>query len=235
MPNMSAEPYTGTQVLELLEQARNYNRFLLRTVQRWAPRSARIVDFGAGTGTTAIPLLRSGRNVLAVELDSLLQTRLRTAGLSVVGRIEELPSQHAHVVYTLNVLEHIAQDVDALRAINSRLTPGGRLIIYVPAFGSLFSNLDRQVGHFRRYTRADLAEKVARAGFTIIKNEYVDSLGFIAAWVFKKLGRQNQPTQRQIFLYDRVLFPVSRVFDLVFKKMFGKNVLLIAKKPDHAT
>ena len=76
----------------------------------------------------------------------------------------------------LNVLEHIENDVQALKKAFNLLKPGGVLIIEVPASPGLYGAYDRQLRHFRRYSAPELYGKLASAGFTVRRKSH---LGFI--------------------------------------------------------
>ena len=76
-------------------------------------------------------------------------------------------------------------DLATIRALGERLVLGGTLVVYVPAFKVLFTSMDRKVGHVRRYRRTDLRAKVETAGLTVLRSEYVDSLGFAATLAFR--------------------------------------------------
>ena len=108
----------------------------------------------------------------------------------------------ARVIYTLNVLEHIEDDAQSLKILHSKLAPEGKIFIYVPAFMLLYSDFDKKIGHFRRYVKADLRNKLVAAGFKIERGEYVDSGGFFAWMLLKLVGRNNsEPDRAMIKLY----------------------------------
>ena len=99
------------------------------------------------------------------------------------------------------------------------------------AFQVLFSDMDRKVGHYRRYTRASLVAKVEAAGYDVMASWYVDSIGFLATLAYKALARPGGGiNRRSLVIYDRVLFPVSVLCDLLANRFFGKNVLVVARK-----
>jgi len=231
---MSAGPtaaYTGTANLEVMEAARNYNTFLTAQVMAHARPGAAIVDFGAGTGTFAQRLTMAGYAVRCVELDPVLRHRLAAAGLGVYALTEEVPPASLDYIYSLNVLEHIEDDLGALRELRSRLKPGGRLMLYVPAFQSLYSSMDRLVGHFRRYRRHQLLALLRRAGFEIDGARYCDSLGFFATLAFKAIGNDSgRLNERVVIFYDKFLFPLSRLLDRLLDRLLGKNLLVLARR-----
>lgn len=227
--------YSGIENLEVMREAENYNRYLLDTVRNHAPRSARILDFGAGSGQFAIPLSELGLNVTALEPDDLLRNRISSKSVRAVASPDELADGSFEYIYTLNVLEHIPDDVAALRQLHSKLASGGTLLIYVPAFPVLYTSMDAKVGHVRRYTRRTLVAAVRSAGFKVERVAYVDSLGFFAALLFKAIGdRGGELNPRALRLYDRVIFPLSRIIEVATQRWFGKNVLLIARSSPKA-
>ena len=170
----------------------------------------RVIDFGAGSGTFAVPCAAAGFDVTAVEPDERLRALLGRGRIRAVAAVEALPDEAFEYAYTLNVLEHIADDVAALRALRDKLVAGGRLFVYVPAFPVLFTSMDAKVRHVRRYTRATMQAALEAAGFTIEKIGYVDSLGFAATLVFKAIDNgRGDINRRMLRLYDRVVFPAS--------------------------
>jgi len=229
-------PYTGVDHLEVMREAVNYNRYLLDLVQRHAAGATHVMDFGAGSGTFAAPCAVLGYDVTAVEPDAALRASLSAMGIRAVADAAALPDGTFDYAYSLNVLEHIAGDVEALRTVRAKLAPGARLLVYVPAFPLLHTSMDDRVGHLRRYTRATLRNSVAAAGFEIEQIRYADSLGFFATLLFKLIdngsGDVNRPLLR---LYDAVAFPVSRILDSLTHRWFGKNVLLVGRNPGRST
>lgn len=226
------QAYTGVDNLEVMQEAVNYNRYLLDTVRKHAPANGKVLDFGAGSGQFAAPLSKHGMDVTALEPDQLLQQRLRAQGLRVVGSTQEVPDGSLDYIYTLNVLEHIEDDVGALRQIHSKLAPGATLLIYVPAFPVLYTSMDAKVGHVRRYTGDTLRASVMAAGLKVQSIAYVDSIGFFATLLFKLIGDKDGNVNRQALrYYDRLIFPVSRALDLLARGWFGKNLLLVASRP----
>jgi len=251
LPNQDGQPhresaddgpmtYSGTATLEVLDAAaQNYQRFLVGLIAQLGPHTANAgpvsaVDFGAGIGTYAQHARTLGFDVLCVEPNRELQKRLCSMGLLVASGLDTLSDGSQTMIYSFNVLEHIEDDQDVLRGFFRVLAPGGRLLIYVPAFPLLYSALDRQAGHVRRYRRKDLALRAKAAGFEIDKCVYADSLGFPASLVYRALGHRASGTLRSASVrrYDRFLFPVSRWLDNLLQYGFGKNVIMVAHRPE---
>jgi SAM-dependent methyltransferase len=224
--------YSGTENLEIMVEAVNYNAFLVSLISNEARIGETVLDFGAGIGTFAKALALKGHKVQCIEPDQRQRERILQAGLIAYADIRNLRDQSVDLLYSLNVLEHIEDDVAVLRACYEKMKPGGRVLVYVPAFQVLYSSMDKLVGHCRRYTRGGLCEKMRLAGFEVVKNEYVDSAGFLASLLFKAFGSDSGIVNRRALIaYDRYAFPVSRLLDRVSNRLFGKNVLLLARRP----
>jgi SAM-dependent methyltransferase len=224
--------YTGIDNLEVMREAENYNRFLVDLVLSQAQPGDRIVDFGAGAGTFAAPVMAAGRDVVCVESDSTLGAHLSSKGLAVLGDLDQVSDASIDYLYSLNVLEHIADDAAMAARWWRALRPGGRLLVYVPAFEMLFSSMDRKVGHHRRYRLGGLRQILAAAGFRVVQGRYADSLGFVATMLFKLIDSGSGDVNRRMLrLYDRAAFPASRALDRVVGRFIGKNVYVVAVKP----
>ncbi|WP_200282882.1 class I SAM-dependent methyltransferase [Rhabdochromatium marinum] len=232
MNNTSNRFYDGIDNLDIMEKAERYNRFLSKLVVSNARGLVPVLDFGAGTGLLARMITDAGIEIVCVEPDPELRKRLIARSLKTHSRIEDLAPESASGAYSFNVLEHIEDDLAAVRAIYSRLTPGGLFIVYVPAFPMLYGPMDRKVGHLRRYTRVSLLAVLRAAGFVVKRTEYVDSLGFLASLALKWLGDDSGNLNlSMVRLYDRFVFPISRFCDQLWHPFFGKNVVAFAQKP----
>jgi SAM-dependent methyltransferase len=217
--------------LETMAEAKRYNAFLADSITAAAGSSRRLLDFGAGSGTFADTLRSPGRQITCVEAEPRLLARLRDKGFEAHADLQNFPAGTVDFAYTLNVLEHIDDDVAALRDIGKALKPGGRLFIYVPAFMILFTSMDRKVHHLRRYRRNELIRRVRAGGFSVERAEYVDSIGFAATLLYRLIGSSSGDINvAHLKLYDRFVFPLSRMVDRITNRLFGKNVLLIATR-----
>lgn len=232
--------YAGTDNLEVMEEAVNYSSFLIRLLMReltaamarTQPVSGLCVDFGAGIGTFAREIAQRGFSVQCVEPDMVQAGILQQQGFVVQSSLDGFDNGCIDCVYTFNVMEHIEDDIGCFRQMHRKMRAGGRLLVFVPAFQILYSSMDKKVGHLRRYTRRELADKVAAAGFAVVHNDYVDSIGFFVTLLYKLVGNDSGDINRRaLIVYDRILFPLSRMLDRVLGRVLGKNVFLVAEKP----
>ena len=231
--------YVGHDELLVLESAVRYNQHIadqfasvLRRLTVHSDRSPVVIDFGAGIGTISrLFKATTGIAPLGVELDAHQRQVLNERGLEATPGLATVPDGSVDFIFSSNVMEHIEDDVEVLRELHGKLRPGGHLALWVPAFPALWTSLDDRVGHFRRYTVGSVQEALGAAGFTTCPVcHYQDSVGSVLALVFKVVGRNGQLHAGPVRLFDRWLFPVSKVLDVVCRRWFGKNVYVVAVK-----
>jgi len=215
--------YAGTQaLLDGEEGLEGYNRDVVMKLAKGlkfetgSKADSRMLEFGAGTGSLAeIWRNRYDTSPICFEIDPSLAAMLRSKGFECIDSLDSV-QQKVDCVYTSNVLEHIENDLEALQSIRKTIKPGGRLAIYVPALPMLFSDLDRKVGHFRRYKKKELITKVQAAGFTVEKCFYSDSIGVLASFALILVGFRNKAglgSKQSMVLYDRLIYPISKTLD----------------------
>jgi SAM-dependent methyltransferase len=231
---MVTDQYSGVDNLEAMEAAVRYKGYLgglLADLSTRVPAGGASLDFGAGTGTYSKIANEVGLNVTCVEPDVSLGARLEDAGFTVTGSTEAIPDSSYDAVFSFNVLEHIQDDAAALGELWRITRPEGHLLLYTPAFMLLYSSMDRLVGHVRRYQRNQLMTLARSAGWTVTRCEYADSLGVPAGLAYRLVGPESGSLNpRSVRLYDRYVFPASRVLDSAFRHLAGKNVVLWAKR-----
>jgi SAM-dependent methyltransferase len=226
--------YSGTGVLRLVEaKLHNYNASIVDEIVAAGPGHGRILDFGAGIGTLARGMRARGFNVDCVEPDAAQRAEVEAAGFRCYTGIADVPASTYDYIYSSNVLEHIDDDVAALRALHRTLKPAGTLLLYVPAFGILFTINDKVLGHHRRYTGKMLRERLTRAGFTVQSARYSDFLGFFVTLCFKLVSnKMDSFNTRTVGLYDGVIFPISRTIERFVRLPVGKNLYALARRAD---
>ena len=129
----------------------------------------------------------------------------------------------------VDVLEHIEDDRAELERAAGQLKPGGRLVVLSPAHAWLFSPFDKAIGHLRRYRLGDQVT-LAPPGMALIAARYLDSVGILASLANKLWLRSSMPTLRQILIWDRLMVPLSRLFDRLTFGRLGKSVLFVWRK-----
>jgi SAM-dependent methyltransferase len=233
--------YVGKD-LEAMSFAVNYHRWILSMFEPYL--GSRIVEVGAGTGSFSELLLEHRLESLSLvePSDMYQQLRQRMDEVNPSVRVQTHNDIFARVaphigsserpdsIIYVNVLEHIEDDVAELRVINETLERGGRLFIFVPALSWLHGSFDRQINHFRRYSKRELETKCVGAGFKVITSRYFDLLGVLPWWVKYRLLQSEKMEPGAVRFYDQRIVPLARTFESRLKPPLGKNVLLIAEK-----
>ena len=223
--------YSGEENLKVMNNAKNYNAWLQRLItQAMSANAKNIIDFGAGDGIFAKSLTKQNKQIICIEPAQNLHSCLQD--FTVFASLDEVKDKSQDFIYSLNVLEHIEDDVEIIKKIYQKLKSGGSFFIYVPAFQFLYSVMDKKVGHFRRYSRQELIAKFHQAGFNVAECRYADFAGFFASIIFKFLPNQSgTPSTFSIKFYDKFIFPLSLFLDKITKgRILGKNLCLIATK-----
>jgi len=137
----------------------------------------RVLDVGSGDGYLVQALHEACRfrDVIAqdIHLTDALAAELRRPGVEFVRELTD-PNYRADLILLMDVLEHVERPIEFLAQLaRERLSPGGRIVITVPAFQQLFTDHDRALKHFRRYDRAQLVGEVEEAGLAVLDSGYL--------------------------------------------------------------
>ncbi len=249
MPVQKCERGTGTEVrvvsLEyLLEdqnrmaKATNYFAWQSRLVRPHLGR--RIVEVGCGIGNFTASLLDRD---LVVALDSepacvdrLLERYPRHDNLKAYAtspdsdEFSDLVRFQPDSCVCLNVLEHIEDDRQAVRAMASILVPGGSLILLLPAFPALRGPIDHRLEHFRRYRRRDVLALAQDADLKIRTLHFVNLIGFFGWWMNARIFRRDKQSATQIAIFDRLIVPVLSRIESIVPPPFGQSLFAVLEK-----
>jgi len=199
----------------------------------------RILEVGSGHGNLLSYLLDRDL-VVATDIDpsSVGTIRRRFADTpNIIARLCDITSPQAialsqydfDTVISLNTLEHIEDDRAALRNMAQIVNHSGRVIIIVPAFQFLYGTMDSSIGHFRRYTKSDLKDKLHEAGLQVEKQYYFNLLGVLGWLVNGRLLRRTVAPVSQLRLYN-LIFPVASKIESLIPAVIGLSLISIARR-----
>ena len=196
---------------------------------------------GAGSGREQLLVLFGDLGDVAVEREHFLgalATSLshRSAQLPAVGvangLIDDLrePAGSFDAAVLINVLEHIEDDVGALRSVHDRLAPEGRVCVLVPAHPMLYGSLDARYRHFRRYTRSELGRKLKMAGFEPTILRYFNPVGAAGWFLVGRVVRPARLSPSSVRLTEKIAVPVGRLLERLGGPPFGQSVVAVGRR-----
>lgn len=224
------------ETLDNLDGAANYAAWIFGQAEPHLGNQ--VLEVGAGHGTFTAILSARGVRVVATDVSRRCADVLRErfAGDERVtvlhggtDALAGLPPFDSAVL--INVLEHIPDDDAALRDLAATLKPGGRLILWVPAFQFLYSEFDRKIGHYRRYRKSGLRARLMRAGYQVPEIRYMNSAGALAWLVVARLMRRAPTGGAPVSVYDKCFVPVLRRLEGRHGAPFGQSIFAVATWP----
>jgi ubiquinone/menaquinone biosynthesis C-methylase UbiE len=218
-----------------LAEARNYRQALFAEFKPFL--KGEVIEVGAGIGqmTEHLARLPGVTRALAVEPDHEFCARHRAQFPMhelLEGTAADLVAGSAfNAVLSINVLEHIEHDQAELTRYAALLKPrAGALCLFVPARPEIYSPIDKEFGHFRRYTRPELRRKLQEAGFSVVTLHYFNCVGYFAWWLNFCLLKKHSFERQKVRFYDRIIFPVVHTFEsTLVRPPFGQSLLAIGR------
>lgn len=213
---------------------------------RWQAKLAdaelgrRVLEVGCGIGNFSDHLI--GRElVLGIDADQAclahwrerFSGRAEFVGLQLNAEHEEvrtLKKYNIDSIACLNVLEHVERHDLALRNMWEVLTSGGRVVLMVPAFEFLYGEIDRRLGHYRRYTRQSLAAVAEGTGFRVRRLRYMNAVGFFGWWANAKVFHRSEQSSKQIEFFDCYVVPIQSRMENLMAPPFGQSILAVLEK-----
>ena len=232
-----------------ISHAPAYNGWLVDSLREAWTGSSRVLDVGCSIGNVTQVVAdrlaaqgKPGAVVVGVEIipeaarefEERFGERkdMQVVVADIMSASRELDAQAPFdAAVSFNVLEHIEDDVAALRAIATRLKPGGRLGLIVPGGGNqLYGTLDALDRHYRRYTPARLERRLEDAGYEVIAIRKVNMLGAIFWYIKGRVIRSQRFDVGEVKRFDRMV-PVLRRLDAIAGPPFGQSLAAVARVP----
>lgn len=192
------------------------------------PANARILEIGCGTGHN-LPMLAQFGEVDAIEIDEaardIASVRLgKPVGEAPLPELTGVERGAYDMVAVLDVVEHIEDDVGALKAMAECLKPGGAILIAVPAHQWMWSAHDVVNHHKRRYSKATLDAAIKQAGLKHNGLSWFNSLLFPAAVGARLAGKLTGKD-------DSDDSPPPKLLNTIFEKIFRMERYLVGRVP----
>ena len=228
--------YVGLE-LDRFAQVVNWKAYIKSEIGHYI--KGHVLEVGAGIGgITGILFNGWEKSWTCLEPDKDLFNRLTKSLDNSPSKKSEFPkaikgnidhpalNRKFDTILYIDVLEHIENDALEVKKAAQKLEKDGVLIVLAPAHQCLFSPYDDKVGHFRRYSKNQLI-KIRPPGTRLLCLRYLDCVGSLASLGNKVILRTGIPTKNQIIMWDRLMVPLSRIFDSVFGHKIGKSIYIV--------
>jgi len=233
--DLPQQDMVGEDALLAFSEAPRFNHWLYSKIEPYVGH--RILEIGAGIGNLTRCI--SAEKIIATDYSdrhlNTLRRKFVSAAHITIARFDlsgddpsRFSSEQLDTVICLNVLEHVEDDDAGVRLLRDVLIPGGRLILLVPYSQALYCDYDKQLGHFRRYTRANVRDVVKRNGFTVERVFLFNLFGGIGWYVTGKIFHRSHLNSGSIQIFERFVPLFQRIE--FFGAPFGASVICIARK-----
>jgi glycosyltransferase involved in cell wall biosynthesis/phospholipid N-methyltransferase len=210
----------GPLTLQALSKAVHFNQWMGDTIRPYI--GDHVLEIGAGTGNLTRVFLPHRKSYIASDVDPEHMARLSSRfhhrhNLQVRRCDITNPSDFAELAGTmdtvvcLNVLEHVEDDLQALRNIHSALRPNGRAIILVPHGQEIFGTLDTALGHYRRYSHDALQKRMEEAGFYVEKILNFNRVSRPGWYVSGRILKHTRLGATSMTLFDKLVWLWRRI------------------------
>ena len=238
MKYAAAPDYQALSELEIMAGASNYNEWIWETIAPYIGN--RVLEIGSGIGTFT-EFLASKPMIIATDIapnciDHLKSRFANSRNVAIheldIERIDftEWSNIKLDTVMCINVLEHIENDILALRNIHSILDTGGKLILMVPAFQCVYGTIDKFDGHYRRYSKVEVISKLSTAEFSIVQCHFFNSIGLLAWYYVNRVARSNRTSVTKVRMYDRFVIPFLRRLESILNPPFGQSIIAVSQR-----
>jgi SAM-dependent methyltransferase len=234
---MAHESLALTATLKQLAELDRYNSWVYEQIVPGL--GERVLEIGAGTGNITQFLCADSRYVVATdivpsyrkELQQLFGDRpnVEIGKFDLTSKApQDFVGHPFDTVVCLNVLEHIEDDLFALEQMNNVLKVGGKLALLVPAHRILYGEFDRVLGHYRRYEKQEMIDKLKRVGFSKLKLKYFSLLAALPWFINGRMLKRDYLPVEQANLANR-LVPLLKLERLIGPPC-GLSLVAIAQK-----
>ena len=224
--------YPGKE-LELFDKAIFWRTYLYFFIKKFIGK--KILEVGAGVGSFTKIYFKDNLDITLSELDNSNYQTLKKKfnslkNVKVESKLINQFNETFDTILYLSVLEHIEDDKKEILNALEKLKVGGYLVICAPAHNYMYSNFDKEIGHFRRY-EMNFFDNLNLENTNVKKSFFIDSFGQLIYFLNKLIfSKEVYPTKLKIFIWDKVFIPITCIIDFLLFYKFGKNIICIIKK-----
>jgi 2-polyprenyl-3-methyl-5-hydroxy-6-metoxy-1,4-benzoquinol methylase len=237
----SSDP-VGLDTLDSFRQAKNFNQWMYNTIAPWCKGD--ILEIGSGIGNISEFFVKNERNIFLSDLRNeycnLLSKRFSNnkfvIGIEIIDLVDpNFDSKYNYLfnrfdtLFSLNVVEHIEDDILAIHNCKKLLKEDGNLIILVPAYSILYCNYDKELGHYRRYNRLSLKQLFKRNELNIKAQFSFNAFGILGWFILGKIFRRKLLQSSQLNIYNQLVL-IIKWLDYLLLNRIGLSQVIIGHK-----
>ena len=224
--------YDGWE-LGFFDLSKNFRKYQFDLIKEFI--SGKVAEIGPGNGIFLEYYLDRCDKLDLFEPDKNLFSKLNYKfsnheKINIINDEFNITTNIYDVILYLDVLEHIEDYENEILKAHNALKEGGHLVINVPAFQFLYSDFDKDVGHFKRYSKKDITNLGLNNNLEITRLNYYDSIGFLLSFLSKMISSNYKKSFEKKIKIWNLLIPLSRILDKIFFGSFGKSLLIVIKK-----
>lgn len=242
MTTITSKDPVGLHTLEVIAKADRFNRWMYDQFKNQL--KGEILEIGSGIGNISKLVIGEGHTITLSDYneeycDSLQKKFAQDKNVREIIRVDLLHPDFENKykaykekfdsIFLLNVIEHIEDDLMAIKNCNYLLNDEGYLILLAPAYSWLYSSFDKQLGHFRRYSLDSLKELLKKENFSILSGSYFNLTG-IAGWLlFGKILKQKMLSSGEMSAFNKIV-PIAKFIDKLVGRRTGLSIIVTGIK-----
>lgn len=232
----------GESTLNVIADADKFNKWMYETIKPFC--KGKVLEIGSGLGNISHFFIKDKFEILLTDIRegycSKLETKFKHSPCFLGTEIINLTDpdfdtkfnnyfNQYDTVFALNVVEHIYDDTLALNNCYKLLKQNGQVIILVPSYKKLFNTFDKELGHYRRYTKSTLSRVFSKTNFKVIHKQYFNFMGIFGWYVTGNLLKRKTIPRNQMKLYN-ILVPIFKIIDKVILNKAGLSTIIVGRK-----
>jgi 2-polyprenyl-3-methyl-5-hydroxy-6-metoxy-1,4-benzoquinol methylase len=239
------DDYIGHANLEIMSENSHFNDWMYKHIKMGLKKKmGNILEVGSGLGTISEKIIRDMEpsdhitltdvsityvQSLKIKYSSFMNVSVSRMDLNIREEYSKIGYEKYDSIVAINVLEHVRDDLLALHEIYKMLKKDGILIILVPCHKFLYNVIDKNIGHFRRYTKKELCDKIKETNFTTLCMHYFNTVG-VVGWYFNGNLLKNAGVSPTVSRWFDRLVPLLDYLDRITFNRIGLSLICHLKK-----
>jgi 2-polyprenyl-3-methyl-5-hydroxy-6-metoxy-1,4-benzoquinol methylase len=232
----------GLATLQVISANDHFNSWMYDEIKPYI--KGNILEIGSGIGNISQWVLKDNHQVTLSDIrqsycDFLTERFFQNAGVKAILNIDIVHAEFDLVysnlfnkydcIFALNTIEHVENDFLAISNCLKLLKPNGHLIILAPAYNALYNRFDKELKHYRRYTKKTLEQIFSKEHTTIVNTWYFNFIGILGWWISGSILKNKTIPNIQMRFFNSMV-PFFKLADYAVMKKCGLSVITVALK-----